>query len=99
MQVPHSEDIASYTVPESCVSYREVRREALTGVRAGQQLSRESFKIQGADAVSIAEGNTVLGAIASPSMALRGLVPAVRRPSAWGGERRKTRSRATCHSV
>ena len=73
MQVLHSEDIASHTVPESCVAYREVRREALTGVRAGQPLSRESFKVQGADAVSVAEGNTVLGVIASPSMALRGL--------------------------
>ena len=73
MQVLHSEDIASHTVPESCVTYREVCREALTGVRAVQPLSRESFKVQGADAVSLAEGNTVLGAIVSPSMALRGL--------------------------
>ncbi len=73
MQVLHSKDIASHTVPESCVVYREVRREALTGVRAGQPLSRESFKVQGADAVSVAEGNTVQGVIASPSMALRGL--------------------------
>lgn len=73
MQVPHSEDIASHTVPESCVAYREVRREALTGVRTGQPLSRESFNVQGADAVSVAEGNTVQSAIASPALALRGL--------------------------
>jgi hypothetical protein len=73
VQVPHSEDIASYTVPESCVAYREVRREALTGVRTGQPLSRESFNVQGADAVSVAEGNTVQSAIASSVLALRGL--------------------------
>lgn len=76
MKALHSEDIASHTVPELCVTYREVCREALTGVRAGQPLSRESYKVQGADAVSVAEGtegNTVLGAIASPSMTLLGL--------------------------
>ena len=32
MKVPHSKDLASHTVPKSCVAYREVRREALTGV-------------------------------------------------------------------
>lgn len=73
MKVPHSEDIASRAVPESCVAYREVRREALTGVRVGQPLSRESFYVQGADAVSVAEGNTVHDAIASPALTLRGL--------------------------
>jgi hypothetical protein len=74
VQVPYSEDIASHAVPESCVSHREVRREALTGVRAGQLSSRESLNlIQGADAVSVAEGNTRRGAIASPALALRGL--------------------------
>ena len=74
VQVPYSEDIASHAVPESCVSDREVRREALTGVRAGQPLSRESLNsVQGADAVSVAEGNTGWGVIASPALALRGL--------------------------
>ena len=63
MKVLHSEDIASHTVPESCVTYREVCREALTGVRVGQPLSRESYKVQGADAVSVAEGNTLMGVI------------------------------------
>ena len=42
MQVPDSKDVASHAVPESCADHREVRREALTGVRAGQPLSRES---------------------------------------------------------
>ena len=40
MKVPHSKGVANHAVPESCAVYREVRREALTGVRAGQPLSR-----------------------------------------------------------
>ena len=41
MKVPNDEEIANHIVPESCTAYREVRREALTGVHIGQQLSRE----------------------------------------------------------
>lgn len=73
MKVPPSEGIASHTVPESCVAYREVRREALTGVQVGQPLSRESFIVQGADAVSVAESNTRQNVTASSASALRGL--------------------------
>jgi hypothetical protein len=73
VQVPHSEDIASHAVPESCVAYREVRGEALTGARTGQLLSRESVLIQGADAVSVAEGHTWRRVTASAAMTLRGL--------------------------
>jgi hypothetical protein len=73
VRVPYSEDVASHAIPESCVEYREVRHEALTGVRTGQPLSRESFKVRGADAVSVAEGNTMRCAIASTSSASRGL--------------------------
>ena len=59
VKVSDSERIANPTGPESCVAHREVRDEALTGEPAGQPLSRESFKlVQGADAVSVAEGNT-----------------------------------------
>ena len=59
MKVSNREGIANQTGPESCVAHREVRGEALTGEPAGQPLSRESFKlVQGADAVSVAEGNT-----------------------------------------
>jgi hypothetical protein len=57
------------------VAHREVRREALTGVREGQPLSRESILVQGADAVIVAEGNTRRGVIASADLALRGLRP------------------------
>src|SRR5260370_7446266 len=59
VKVLNSEGIANRAGPESCVAHREMRDEALTGEPAGQPLSRESFKsVQGADAVSLAEGNT-----------------------------------------
>jgi hypothetical protein len=41
VKVPNDEELANHIVPESCAAYREVRREALTGVHIGQQLSRE----------------------------------------------------------
>lgn len=41
MQVPDNKDVAKHVVPESCAAHREVRREALTGVRIGQPLSRD----------------------------------------------------------
>jgi hypothetical protein len=50
MRVPHGEGLATHTGPESCVSTRKGRDEALTGdVRAGL-LSRER-SLRGADAV------------------------------------------------
>ena len=43
MKVPDSEGVANHAVPELCVrSRREAHHEALTGVRVGQQLSRDS---------------------------------------------------------
>jgi hypothetical protein len=76
VEVSNRKGIANQTGPESCVAYREVRDEALTGEPAGQPLSRESFKlVQGADAVSVAEGNTDRRDSASAWMALRGLRP------------------------
>ena len=41
MQVPDNKDVANHVVPESCAPHREVGREALTGVRIGQPLSRD----------------------------------------------------------
>lgn len=58
MKVPNDEEVANHIVPESCAAYREVRREALTGVHTGQPLSRDRQHILGADAVSEAQGNT-----------------------------------------
>lgn len=69
-------------VPESCAAYREVRREALTGVSIGQPLSREITLIPSADALYSAEGNSrrcaiastdALGVVADPGMSIRAL--------------------------
>jgi hypothetical protein len=73
VKVPHGEDLANHAIPESCVEHREVRREALTGVRIGQPSSLEILFIRGADAVSKAEGNTALRVNASAMPAPRGL--------------------------
>ena len=76
MRVLCSEGIANRTDPESCVVHREVPGEALTGETVGQPLSRESYiSVQGADAVSVAEGNTDGRDLASARTALRGLRP------------------------
>ena len=76
MKVPDSEGVANHAVPESCVRRRrEAHREALTGVRVGQPLSREIHIFLGADAVIRAEGNTRGRAIASAQPARRGLRP------------------------
>lgn len=53
MKEPDVEGIASHDGPESCVTDREVRDEALTGVRAGRVLSREIRFSGGADVVSL----------------------------------------------
>ena len=68
------------------MAHREVRREALTGVREGQPLSRESILVQGADAVIVAEGNTRRGVIASADLALRGLRPEQEKGPVQGTE-------------
>ena len=74
MKVLNSKGIASHTGPESRVTHREVRDEALTGELAGQPLSREIFKlVEGADAVSVGEGNTDRNVSASAWPTLRGL--------------------------
>ena len=57
MKVPHNREIANHGVAESCVLYREVQGEALTGVRIGQPLSREINVIPGAHAFDAVEGN------------------------------------------
>lgn len=73
VKVHNSKGVASQTGPKSCVAHCEMRDEALTGEPAGQPLSRESFKsVQGADAVSVAEGNTDRRDNASAWKALRG---------------------------
>ena len=76
VKVSNRKGIANQSVPESFVAHREVRDEALTGEPAGQPSSRESFKlVQGADAVSVVEGNTDRRDRASACSTLRGLRP------------------------
>ncbi len=75
MQVPDSKEVANRAVPESCAAHREVRREALTGVRIGQPLSRDRKDVPGADAVSKAEGDTTGCVIASTPSIRRGRRP------------------------
>ena len=73
MKVPHNKDLANRVVPESCVAHREVRREALTGVRIGQPWSHEMKLIRDAHAVSQVEGNTGPCVNASAGPVPRGL--------------------------
>jgi hypothetical protein len=65
VQVSYNEGLANHVVPESCAVCCETCGEALTGVRAGQPLSRDSLPIPSADAVDKAEGNTTERDIAS----------------------------------
>jgi hypothetical protein len=56
MKESYVEGLAAHSGPESCVAVREGSDEALTGVRAGRVLSRESNHclravLRGADAV------------------------------------------------
>ena len=72
VKVPNSKGVANHAVPESCVAYREVRGEALTGVRTGQPWSRDRIYVLGADTVQIVEGNTDGRVIASTRQTRRG---------------------------
>ncbi len=59
MKVSYSKGVATHTDPESCVRSGNRAREALTGARAGQVLSRErKIQLREADVVVGSEGNT-----------------------------------------
>jgi hypothetical protein len=76
--------IASRIGPESCVSYREVWCEALTGVPVGQVLSRESSVIRDVDTVRGVEGSMGVRVNASVPSIPRGLRPwHVGKPLVW----------------
>ncbi len=53
MKESHVEGLATRSGPESCGVSRKGRAEALTGVRAGRVLSRESSNLRDADPVGI----------------------------------------------
>ena len=79
MRVPHGEELAIHTGPESCVDSRKAIGEALTGGVWAGLLSRERCnKLQGADAGHKVEGNTGCIATARCSWTLRGLRPRAR---------------------
>jgi hypothetical protein len=75
VRVRRNEGVAIHIGPEPCAGAREGVGEASAGERIGQPLSRESDFPQGADAVSLAEGNTGGHVSASVRSALRGLRP------------------------
>jgi len=79
MKEPYGEGVASRTGPESCVAARKGGGEALTGVRMGRVLSRESHgQLRGADAVEAAEGHTGCAVIARRAWTPRGQRPRAR---------------------
>ena len=98
MQVRHDEGVAIHIGPESCASHREVLREALTGERTGQPLSRDRLLIPGADAVPTAEGNTSERGNASARTTRRGrrtwhvCTPLAREPGDLGSDQPRYRA-------
>ena len=77
MKEPYVEGVATHDGPESCVVVRKGGGEALTGVRAGEVLSREIIGFGVPTLLNKAEGHTTGDASASPLGTPRG-----RRPSA-----------------
>jgi hypothetical protein len=75
VRVRRNEGVATHIDPKPCAGIREGVGEASAGERIGQPLSRESEIPQGADAVSLAEGNTGGQVSASVRPTLRGLRP------------------------
>jgi len=75
VKVLYGEGLTPHTGPESCVSDREVRGEALTGDCIGQPLSRERILPRGADAVVPAEGETAQALCVSGRPSGRGRRP------------------------
>lgn len=84
MREPYDEGLANHIGPESCGGGSNDTAEALTGVRAGQVLSREMLLFQGVDEMGQLEGNTWRVAIARHGRTLRGRRPwHVRKHTAW----------------
>jgi len=75
VKVRRSEGLAIHIGPKPRAGVREDVGEASAGECIGQPLSRESDISQGADGVTLSEGNMVGHVIASVQPALRGLRP------------------------
>ena len=96
MQVHRDEDVASRIGPESCAGPREGVGEALTGERAGQPLSRESFTIR---MPTLSHWRKATRAVAISRVAARSCVviePGMHESSLRGN--REISSSATCFS-
>lgn len=72
MEVPHAEELATHSGPESCAGGSNATGEALTGGVWAWLLSRERQITQSADDVRGTEGNTGRVAKARTGRALRG---------------------------
>jgi hypothetical protein len=72
VQVHCDEGVALHIGPKPCAGVREDVGEASVGERAGQPLSRDRKSVPGADAVRLAEGNTLERVSASTRVARRG---------------------------
>jgi hypothetical protein len=72
MEELYIEGVASHDGPESCVGAREGEGEAWTGVRIGRAIEPRNHGNRGADVVSMTEGHTAGGALASHRRAPRG---------------------------
>ena len=53
MKESYVKGLANHNGPESCVEWRDSLGEALTGVRAGRELSREINSVRDADPVGV----------------------------------------------
>lgn len=96
MEVRHGEGVAIRINLEPCAGVREDVGEASAGACTGQPLSRDNKISLGADAFDNVEGNTGVGAIASPRPTRRGRRPwhvqklFVREPGDLGFDLRRT---------
>lgn len=84
MQESYCEELATHTDLESCVAVRKGWGEALTEVRMGRVLSRETV-FQDADVVAETEGNILHTVMARCAGALRGLRPRARTETPFAG--------------
>jgi hypothetical protein len=75
MKEPHEEGVASHLDPESCVDSREAVGEALTGVHAGQPLSREIKSLGRRRCITKRKITSLVAIIASHQGAPRGRRP------------------------
>jgi RNA-directed DNA polymerase len=86
MKESYGEGLANHICPESCGGGSNATAEALTGVRAGQVLSREILlKSRVPTSWDAAEGNIGRVVIARHGLTLRGRRPCARTETPYAG--------------